>query len=167
MQVVHPSRRSPSDDDPRLFGSQPDQAGRLGAGPLQGAAAEPAVGTPEDGYRQRNMRTHGPWAKSWEWSLNSTCWSCVGRSNVLLKGFERSALEPELFNVTLYIYKVSIEFFEDSLFSYYTGQTKVVLLETQTHVYPYPLESYIEIPGAVWAVIFHTGKTFIDIYKRL
>ena len=43
----------------------------------------------------------------------------------------------------------------------YTGQTKVALLETETHVNPtvnpYPLESYIGRPGAVWAVIFHNG----------
>ena len=45
----------------------------------------------------------------------------------------------------------------------YTGQTKVALLETQTHVNPYPLESYIEIPGAVWAVIFHPGKPYVNI----
>ena len=30
-----------------------------------------------------------------------------------------------------------------------------------------PLESYIQVPGAVWAAIFHTGKPFIStILKR-
>ena len=41
----------------------------------------------------------------------------------------------------------------------YTGQTKVALLETQTHVNPLtPLNSTIGRPGARWAVMFHTDK---------
>ena len=41
---------------------------------------------------------------------------------------------------------------------YYTGQTKVALLETQTPDNPYPLESYTGRPETVWVVIVHTGK---------
>ena len=48
----------------------------------------------------------------------------------------------------------------------YTGQTKVALLEAQTHVNPYPLEPYIGRTGAVWVVIFHTGKFFISIDSK-
>ena len=48
----------------------------------------------------------------------------------------------------------------------HTGQTKVALLEAQTHVNLNPLESYIGRTGAVWAVIFHTGKPFRNIILK-